>query len=186
MTDAAIQSVLEFGNFSEAELDLLRSKFRVVNYYKNGLLVTEGQICQAFYFILNGSCRHYYVNGDNEQIIVNLYPRHTWLTEFTSFTSQKPSKYNIQAFEDCQVIQFGIHDMHELILKHPPFFRLGRIIDQLKYPDYSNKSPQKAYEALLLQHPQMVLKFPLKDIASLLKITPETLSRVRAKAMLPA
>ena len=43
------------------------------------------------------------------------------------------------------------------------------------------KTPLERYEYLLEMHPEYVLNIPLKYLASYLGMTPETLSRIRAK-----
>jgi hypothetical protein len=49
--------------------------------------------------------------------------------------------------------------------------------------DYQNNrlSPEEKYAMLLSTKPQIIQSFPLKQIASYLCMTPETLSRIRRK-----
>jgi hypothetical protein len=63
------------------------------------------------------------------------------------------------------------------------FLQLGKILNEPQRPalyDFTN-SPEEKYKHLLDNTPQYLQIFPLKQVASYLKMTPETLSRVRRK-----
>ena len=61
---------------------------------------------------------------------------------------------------------------------------MGKLLDQavsrIEFYD-NNNSPDEKYVHLLENKPIVIRKFPQKVIASYLKITPETLSRVRKR-----
>lgn len=100
----------------------------------------------------------------------------------SSFTSQKPSLFNMQALEDCELIELTVQSLHSLITMSPTFFALGKILDANTRANYAHlKTPEEKYLALIQNRPQVIQRFPLKYIASYLNMTPETLSRVRGK-----
>lgn len=175
-------SLSEFGNFTKDDLSLFESELQFLRLSKQKYLVKEGSVCTALYYLKEGSLIHFITSINGEELIANLYTKGNWITEFHSFTSQKPSAYTIQAFEDCELFELNVESLHKLIIARPAFLVLGKIFENTGYPNFTDyKSPKDKYDWIIKEHPELILKFPLKYIASYLKITPETLSRVRAK-----
>ncbi|MXV15072.1 Crp/Fnr family transcriptional regulator [Hufsiella ginkgonis] len=180
-----MDSIRPFGQFTDEDLALFGSRLKFRSLKKNDVLLKPGATCQAIWFLQSGSLRHFSVDNNNAETIANLYLEHDWFTEFNSFTLQKPSAYFIQAFEDCEIAELGILELHHLILQKQQFFVLGKLLGVMNYPDFAGTdlSPAGKYEQLMRNKPRLLLKFPLKTLASYLKIAPETLSRVRAKVI---
>src|SRR5450432_2647940 len=138
MFTAALQSILEFCHFSPGELLIIESKLKQKLLKKNDFLLKEGNICQSFFFLNKGGCTHFFTTEEGIDIMLNLYVEHDWLTDYQSFTSQKPSVNNIRAFEDCEFIELTVHSFHDLIQSSPPFFGIGRLLQVMQYGEFSN------------------------------------------------
>ncbi|WP_298312111.1 Crp/Fnr family transcriptional regulator [uncultured Aquimarina sp.] len=189
MEEKLLKSFQGFASFSEQEASLIISKTKLRNFRRKETLLKTGETCSAFYFIVEGAIRQYRTTEDLDEITLNLYLDNNWVLEHQSFTSQKPSTTTIQAFEDCTVYELEMQAIHELIGRSPSFFQLGKILEQpLRGIElYQNlPTPEEKYRAILKHNPLLIQKFPLKYIASYLKITPETLSRVRNKLSKPS
>lgn len=94
----------------------------------------------------------------------------------------------IETIEACQLLIVPREPWHELYDKYPEIERVSRLVSQsnvqklyrrIKILHYS--SPEEKYRYLIENEPQIIQRTPLKFIASYLNITPETLSRIRAK-----
>ena len=183
MFGAVIESLKSFGSFPEKELSFFESKLGARTVLKNDFILKERATCQAIYFLLEGSCIHMLPSGDGTDIVVNLYTRRSWLTDYQSFTSQKPAIAFIQAFEDCELAVLEINVLHELVLHSPVFFKAGKLLEMMQYTDITilNLSPEEKYRDLLERRPELLQTFPLKILASYLRIAPETLSRIRKR-----
>src|SRR5882724_3624717 len=183
MFQAVIASIQSFGSFSEKDLSFFERKLTARTVLKNDLILKEGALCQAIYFVMDGSCIHLLPSANGTDTVVNLYTKHSWLTDYQSFTSQKPAIAFIQAFEDCQLAVLGINALHELIQYSPIFFKAGRLLEMMQYTDITalNLSPEERYRDLLERRPALLQTFPLKTLASYLRIAPETLSRIRKR-----
>jgi CRP-like cAMP-binding protein len=183
MFQPVLQSLQSFGTFSEEELSFFESKLSAIKVPKNEFLLREGKVCQAFYFLLQGSCTHTVHAPDGTDRIVNLYVKNSWLTDYQSFTSQKPAMASIQAFSDCELALLDIHSLHALIQRSASFFKAGKLMQTLQYVDITTlgQGPEDQYRGLLSHRPELLQAFPLKLLAAYLRITPETLSRFRKR-----
>ena len=170
------------GKFSVEELELIEKHLTKTNYRKNEILLKEGAICTKGWFIISGSIYQFKYN-DIEENVFDLHCENDWLVGHSSFMTQKPSLSVIKAYSDCEVLEISIESVHQLINQSPSFLQLGKILNtavsRLNYFDNS-LTPREKYDFLMKSRPQLLQKFPLKIIASYLKITRETLSRVRS------
>ncbi|WP_207797851.1 Crp/Fnr family transcriptional regulator [Flavobacterium piscis] len=105
----------------------------------------------------------------------------------SSFFEQKPSFENFQASEDTILYSLSYED-EEILLKYPLFSKfhiklLRLYLSKLNefYHLFTSMNAQEKYLYLLNTLPQIILKAKLKDIASLIGVSPETLSRIRAQ-----
>lgn len=169
------------GSFTENEVEYVASKMVPRHYKKNDWLLAEGIICRSVSLLVSGTAYQFALNDINENVI-DLYSQSDWVMNYNSFVSQKPSTTFIKAYTDCDVLEMSIYTAHELIGQSPVFFQLGKLLEQaLARTHYFDNAltPLQKYNYLLSTKPQLLQDFPLKMIASYLKITPETLSRVR-------
>lgn len=169
------------GRFTADEIALAEKYLVKKQFKKNELLLAEGTICQSVYFLVSGAAYQFSVN-DVEENVIDFYTENDWVMNYPSFVGQKPSTTQIKAYTDCEVLVLTIHVLHHLIETSPTFFQLGKVMEQgmarIHYFDNA-LTPLQKYNHLVETKPQLLQQFPLKMIASYLKITPETLSRVR-------
>lgn len=177
-----IQSIRTLAHFTDEEANELTDRLEKVQLIKGELLLNIGQVCQAFCFLESGSLRHYYLDEELEEVILNLHTQHQWVLDSVSFTAQKPATAKIEAFTDCTLYSLSIHHLHHLIEQSQRYFALGKILERGAPPTPLAKStPEQRYTDLLENQPEIIQTFPLKYIASYLGMTPETLSRVRSR-----
>ncbi|MCW3118678.1 MAG: Crp/Fnr family transcriptional regulator [Chitinophagaceae bacterium] len=179
-------SLSSFGQFSEQELEAITTRLQFREVKKNECLVTDGQVCRNFYFVNRGGFRHYTALENGSEAVLNLYVEKEWLFDYKSFVTQSPSANRIQAIEESEVFELSGWNFHELLKLPGTYFQIGRIFEQaIQNQDYQNNrlSPEEKYALLLSTKPQVIQKFPLKQIASYLGMTPETLSRIRRRTI---
>jgi CRP-like cAMP-binding protein len=177
-----INQVLEnIGTFSAEELDLIQKHCNLRHLKKNEVLLEAGQICSSIYFTVSGAFYQYRIIDIDENII-ELHIENEWFLNYSSFISQKPSSDTIKAYVDSEILEMTVYSLHNLIGISPVFFQLGKLLQPatLRTQFFDDAmTPGEKYKYVLEHRPQLLQKFPLKYIASYLKIAPETLSRVR-------
>ncbi|GGE54398.1 CRP-like cAMP-binding protein [Pedobacter psychrotolerans] len=171
------------GLFSHHDLLLFEAYSVYRTLKKNDVLLQQDEICQSFYFILSGSFFQFRFN-DGTETIIDLHLQNEWMYNHSSLIEQKPSETTIKVFEDAEIVELSLNNLHSLIAESPSFLFLGRIFDQASHRTYlfdHALNPLQKYNYIKKAKPLMVQVFPVKMIASYLKVAPETLSRVRAK-----
>jgi CRP/FNR family transcriptional regulator, anaerobic regulatory protein len=171
--------------FSEEQLSLFTNRCIYRNIKKKDFLVRENQISDGFTFILTGSFR-FFKKLNHGELTLKFFVENEWIADLESLLTQQPSKNYIEAIEDSEVVSISLMDIHRLMDIHPCFRMLNALMADLtistSYVATINlKSPDERYKELLAKHPQWINRFPQMLIASYLGMTPETLSRVRAR-----
>ncbi len=170
---------------NEAE-QAIRESFKIRDYKKDDLLLREGDTCRNLFFIMEGTIRTFYLH-DGKEITTWIYPDGFFTTAWSSFLLGKKSFESVQALERTRVAYVSKHSWEHLFDEHQSIERFGRFLaeEQLTAIDeyakgYYLLSAKEKYNNLLAFFPDIVQRANLGYIASMLGISQETLSRVRA------
>lgn len=170
------------GDYSLSDIQLFEEKITCMNLLKDEILIKPGQICKSIFFNISGAVYQYNYKDEVEENVIDLHLANEWFLNHNSFITQKPSASFIKAFTNSKILELNIESLHYLIGKSPAFLQLGKIFEQStsRVHFFDNRlTPSDKYQFILDQRSSLLQNFPLKLIASYLKITPETLSRVR-------
>lgn len=139
-------------------------------------------------FLVKGAMRQYSVDEKGAEHIVRLSLEGWWVGDRESAINLTPSIYNIDAWEDCDLLTATSADMVQL-RSIPAMRELSAMLDnnhaialQKRINASISLSAEQRYSDLLKTYPQFLDRFPQHIIASYLGITKETLSRVRSNA----
>ncbi len=148
-------------------------------------LLREGERCSDLWFIRSGMLRSYYLS-DGKEVTKWIHFEGEIITALMSFFRQTPSSHYITTCEDTELLALSYTDRELLTDKFPEIERFGRLImeEQVCMLDEMNKRfnllpAKEKYDTLRAISPKMVQRAQLKHIASIMGITPETLSRIR-------
>jgi CRP-like cAMP-binding protein len=170
------------GHFSNLDTELFEkhSTKKILN--RNEVLLNEGEVCKCFYFILSGSFFQFQAY-EIDEVIIDLHLQNEWMFNQQSLTEQTVSNTTIKAFSKSEVIELSLNSFHCLCSKSQSFLQFGKILNQSKNRTFifdNSLNPNEKYSYINKSKPLLTKVFPIKMIASYLKIAPETLSRVRA------
>jgi CRP-like cAMP-binding protein len=183
MTDSEILGSI--GPFNEPEVELFKAYRHVRLVKQKEQLLRTGDVCRSVYFLKRGAMVQYKPAGDQERLYTSLHVEKDWMVNYKSLMNQSPAEGCIEAFTECEVAEISLEAIHNLIRQSSNFLQLNRLLgsvaEQLDFFDRYH-TPAEKYEALVRHNPRIIQTFPLKTIASYLKISPETLSRVRSKS----
>ncbi len=165
---------------------LLITHFKPKKLRKRQYFLQEGDVCKYIGFIVKGSARTFTVDEKGHEHILKLSLENWWLADFESFYLLTPSRFNIEALEDMEVLQ-ATHAQIEEHLKHiPAFSAMSNIISQnntiatqKRVHAAMSYTAEERYEDLVTNYPQFLQRFPQNMIASYLGLSPETLSRLK-------
>lgn len=156
-------------------------------YAKKAHLLQPGQVCNRVWFIGNGSARAYYFKEDKE-VTSWFMMENDFIISVRSFFGRQPSYEYIEVLEPSELLSIDYICLQQLYNTYPEFNRVGRILTEQYYTQSEERlfqlrmnTAQNRYDTLLSTHPTIFQRASLKQIASYLGVTPETLSRMRAK-----
>jgi len=148
-------------------------------------LVKEGEVERNLYLIVSGAVRVFYLSEFEEQT-VRLGYEGSLINSLSSFIKGTPSEFYIEALRKTtfklisrdQILQLANEDNASLsqyisLLEGLVTQQIDREIDLLI------TSPSERLSRVLERSPHLFRHIPLKYIASYLRMTPETLSRIR-------
>lgn len=165
---------------------LIESTFRPKFLRKRQYFLQEGDLAKFGGFIVKGAMRQYTVDDKGIEHMVQLFIENYWASDRESMTLNKPSIYNIDAWEDTSLLIATRAEMLDMANRIPSFAEMIRLMDeryaiasQRRLNSTLSNSAEKRYEEFADNHPQFLQRFPQHLIASMLGITKETLSRIR-------
>ncbi|MHC2993719.1 hypothetical protein OB13_19850 [Pontibacter sp. HJ8] len=166
----------------EAFLPLWKKRVKLNQY---DFLIRQGQVEQGLYLVMSGALRIYYPLPDEEICVGFGYP-HTLLVSFPSFVEGKPSAYYIQALKKSELLGISKADLTQLIEERPNIRRfwyeqmekalVGKIEREV---DLLLPEPAQRLQRVMERSPHLFQHIPKKYIASYLRMSPETLSRLK-------
>jgi len=175
---------------SEDEFNLYKQSFAVKRVKKKQFLLHEGTICRYMAFVVKGAMRQYTIDNKGNEHIVRFGIEEWWMSDRESFISLIPSRYNIDAIEDTDLLVTTNEQLIRLQDQSPLFVKLGHILDEKSYIASQKRiaatiglSAEEKVQDLLAHYPRFFSRIPQNMLASYMGITPETLSRIRKQLL---
>ncbi len=154
-------------------------------FQRNEYLSKAGQVEKYLYLIQEGAVRAIYISKE-EEFTIRFGYKGSVIASLDSFITQKPSQFYLQAIKKTKAIKIERKTYFDFIKSNPSAQEAHLVLmNDLLYSmlereiDLLTSSPLERYHRILERSPQVFQEIPLKHIASYLRMTPETLSRLR-------
>ena len=149
-------------------------------------LLQSNKIARELFFVCSGVVRIGSVNDKGIERTHYFYNEKRFVSIIQSFNEEIPTAAFIQASCDAEVLSIAKSSLLDLYKVIPYMKELIEQQNQLHLIEkvntrntYLGEEAENKYKLFVLQYPDIVLRVPLKDIASYLGITPQSLSRIR-------
>ncbi len=164
---------------------LLKKWSHSVQLKRNDFLVSKGQIETNLYYVMSGSMRIFYPVKD-EEICAGFAYDHNLICSYPSFIRQQPSDYAIQALTSTALKFIRRSDFYALFGDHHDVETAWRMLEEEalvgkieREVEMLTFTPEERYKRLMDRSPHIFQIIPRKYIASYLRMSPETLSRIK-------
>lgn len=175
---------------TDEEFEMVKTAFTPKKFRKKQYLLQAGDVSRFMAFIIKGAVRQYSVDDKGIEHIIYFGLENWWAGDRESFTMLTPSRYNIDAVEDTEVLLTTYEHLDRLKNSIPAINKMFTTMDQRSYIATQKRihasislTAEERYQELSKNYPDFLQRFPQNMIASYLGISAETLSRIRKKAL---
>lgn len=188
MHDLLFDFISKYVTLTEEEKNAIISLDLFRTLKKGTILLKEGQYSKESYFVLKGCIRTYYLI-DGEEKTTDFYTETETLSP-PCVINMTPSEYYVDCIEDCSLLISNSDMEVEVNSKFPKFEIMCRRLseellakERLEFDEFRTSSPEQRYLSLLEKRQDLIQRVPQHQLASYLGITPQSLSRLRARIL---
>ncbi|AYL94495.1 Crp/Fnr family transcriptional regulator [Mucilaginibacter celer] len=179
------KATLTDADYAKIEAVCIYKKLRKRQY-----LLQEGDVWRYNAFIAKGLTRFYSVDESGRENIVSFARENWWTGDRASLLTGEPSKNNIDAVEDTELVMIANTNFEKLCKEIPAFNDMVNAIINKSFITSQSRiqaaiafTAEQKYLDFIEKYPDLSVRVPQAMIASYLGITPETLSRVRKETV---
>lgn len=187
MSDELSNYIERSFKLNDQEAMQMAKLFKKEEIKKGDFFLKEQQYCNRLSFIQSGYIRIFTHFNDKEVTQWISSPSY-FVTELASFLYQQRARFNFQALEDCVLYSISQEDYNRLAQVVPRWAEVERyflgacfITIEDRVTQLLALSAEERYQRFYESQKQLFLEVPQQYLASMLGMTPETFSRIRAK-----
>ncbi len=157
---------------------------KTITLERNQYLKVKGSIDTNIYYVESGSLRIFVLDEYEEQTIRFGYAK-SLIVSLDSFLTNKPSVFFIQAIKKTVLKVITKSQIDQFLQMETNQFLWTKILENLvlqqleREVDILTNSPKERYQRVLKRSPQLFQEIPHRHIANYLRMSAETLSRLK-------
>jgi len=157
---------------------------KTITIDRNEFLKVKGSIDTNVYYVESGSLRVFVLDDYEEQIIRFGY-KENLIVSLDSFLTGQPSGFFIQAIKKTVLKVITKQQIDTFLQTETNRILWSKILENLvlqqleREIDILTNSPKERYQRVLKRSPQLFQEIPNRYIANYLRMSPETLSRLK-------
>jgi CRP-like cAMP-binding protein len=175
-------------NPRDLEIKAILEIFQPKHFQKGDHFKREDRICRKLGFILEGSAQHYVIKNNGTEVTLRVSKKDSLVTELLSMRTKERTPISIRTLEPTTMLVAAEEDINRLVEVNLTLNRLLRehmaesVEKQAKlYLLFLTGTAQERYQFIIESNPELLKRFPLRFIATMIGITPTQLSRIRNK-----
>ena len=186
MYELLLKTITDQVGSTEEERQRYKRSFIAKKLRKRQYLLQQGDVSNRLAFVEKGALYTYSHDDKGATHVIQFAFEGWWTGNLHSFLTKEPSKLQIEALEDCELLVLDLEQHQQLMKEVPPYESYTRMLYQNAYVALQARleatlglGGEEKYTRFLTRYPFIFNRVPQHLIASYLGVTPETLSRIR-------
>ena len=169
-------------------------KLLVIAEYKKGdLLLGQGDHEMEQYFVLDGVLKRVVANQEGKEMILRFSKEDDMDTSYAAWRLRTPAPYSIRAVTKARVAKLSMESWGEFLERHPSIkgdfeYEVMHLMSEVMAHTITLHLLDAAgrVQRFLRKHPDLYERVPMKELASHLNLSAETMSRLKQKGKVQA
>lgn len=158
-----------------------------LTFARKEVVIEEGCRDTYAYFVEQGAVRTF-VMREGKYVILSFAFEGYAVSSILGIIESRTSHCTIETLEPTTLLRIPRKRLEELFMQNIELANWGRklaewqqMLNEAYFANYSWMDKGQQYKRMLREYPQLLQRIPLKDLAAYLAVTPQSLSRIRAK-----
>ena len=176
---------------TDEEWEKSTSFYALHTFQKGESIRRAGEICNHAYYLAKGAVRTYLINDEGKEITLMVHANKEdifldpFFGDFMSYITQSEGELFSEAIEDCEVYITDYKNIEKLYETDIKWMKVGKILAEeqliklVEHRKWSRLNATERYKYIQKHKPLYEEILPDYQLASLLNITPQSLSRIK-------
>ena len=166
----------------------LEKYLEIVEYKKGDLLLGQGAHDMTQFFVLEGILKRVVSNQEGKEMILRFSKEDDMDTSYAAWRLRTPAPYAIRAVTKCRVARLSMEVWGEFLERHPTIksdfeYEVMHLMSEVMSHTITLHLLDAAgrVQRFIRKHPDLYERVPMKELASHLNLSAETMSRLKQK-----